>query len=184
MKPSHLPRASQPARYSGTPALLLSGKAVGGVLSLAYISIAARSLGPTEMGYLVLAHAYLLVIVGIARFQSWQAIIRFGAPLLAIDDARDFKTLIRFTAKIDFASAVFVIVISTSFAGLVGKLMNWPPDADALYLCLLCCGAIPHGGDAVRRFTLVRPIQNARLATRLDARHSIHRRFDLVGHRR
>lgn len=108
---------------------LLSGKAIGGVLSLAYLSIAARSLGPTEMGYLVLAHAYVLVIVGIARFQSWQSIIRFGAPLIATDNARDFKTLIRFTAKIDLASAVFVIVISTAFAGLVGELMNWPQSA-------------------------------------------------------
>ncbi len=119
---------------------LLGGKAVGGVLSLAYLAIAARSLGATEMGYLVLAHAYVMVIIGIARFQSWQAIIRFGAPLLAINDERNFKTLVRFSTKIDIASAVFAIVISVGFAGLVGKLMDWPRDVMP-YIYVYCFAA-------------------------------------------
>ena len=56
---------------------LVSGKGVAGILSLGYLAIAARSLGPADMGMLVLAHAYAMTIAGVARFQSWQAVIHF-----------------------------------------------------------------------------------------------------------
>lgn len=120
---------------------LISGKAVGGVLSLAYLAIAARSLGPTEMGYLVLAHAYVMIISRIARFQSWQAVIRFGAPQIAADNIDAFKTLIRFTVKLDLLSAVVAVLIATGFANLVGGLMDWP--AEAMPFIYAYCWAAP-----------------------------------------
>lgn len=120
---------------------LISGKAVGGVLSLAYLAIAARSLGPTEMGYLVLAHAYVMIVSRVARFQSWQAVIRFGAPQIAAANTDAFKTLIRFTVKLDLLSAVIAVVIAVGFAGLVGKLMNWPDQA--MPYILAYCWAAP-----------------------------------------
>lgn len=120
---------------------LISGKAFGGVLSLAYLAIAARSLGPTQMGYLVLAHAYVLLMVGIARFQSWQAIIRFGAPMIETGDTGAFKTLVRFTTKIDLLSAVFSIGVALIFIRPVARLMEWPEEA--MGLIYVYCFASP-----------------------------------------
>lgn len=108
---------------------LASGKVIAAVLSLAYLAIVARSLGPDGMGYLVLAHAYVLIIGQIARFQSWQAIIRYGEPLLAEGKTGVFKSLVRFTTKLDVLSAVLAVGISLALLPYVAKLMGWPPDA-------------------------------------------------------
>ncbi len=120
---------------------LISGKAIGGVLSLAYLAIAARSLGPAEMGFLVLAHAYATVIAGIARFQSWQAVIRFGAPMIAAGEPAKFKTLIRFTVKLDLLSAAFSVAVALVFVGPVAKWLEWP--AEAMPWVYAYCVAVP-----------------------------------------
>ena len=80
--------------------MLISGKAAAAVLSLAYLAIASRTLGPEGLGYLVLAHTYVQTVAYITRFQSWQAIVRFGAPLINDDHSTIFKTLLRFTIKL------------------------------------------------------------------------------------
>ncbi|MEO0410887.1 MAG: hypothetical protein AAF221_03475 [Pseudomonadota bacterium] len=108
---------------------LASGKVVAAVLSLAYLAIVARALGPAGMGYLVLAHAYVLIIAQIARFQSWQAIIRFGDPLLARGKLAAFKGLVRFTAKLDLLSCVLAVAIALALLNPVAQLMDWPDEA-------------------------------------------------------
>lgn len=107
----------------------MSGKALGGVLSLAYIAIAARSLGPIEMGFLVLAHAYAMVVAGVARFQSWQAVIRFGAPMIEAGDTARFKSLIRYTVRLDLLSALFSVAAALLLVGPVARQMEWPIEA-------------------------------------------------------
>ena len=42
---------------------LLGGKAGAGLLSLAYLAVAARALGPADYGVLILVHAYVLTVV-------------------------------------------------------------------------------------------------------------------------
>ncbi len=111
---------------------LLSGKAAGGVLSLAYLAIAARGLGPEGMGALVLAHAYALVIAGLARFQSWQAVIRFGAPMLRSGDEARFKDLLRYTIRLDIVSAFASIVIALAAAPFAARAFGWPDEVRGL----------------------------------------------------
>ncbi|MEM8772575.1 MAG: oligosaccharide flippase family protein [Pseudomonadota bacterium] len=140
---------------------LIGGKAVGGLLSLAYLGIAARSLGPEQMGYLVLAHAYVLLIARVARFQSWQAVIRFGTPLIANGDETTFRTLIRFTVKLDLLSAVGSVFIAVGFLGIVANLMGWPAEARShiLAYCLatpFLIAATPTGVlQLFNRFTIL-----------------------------
>ena len=121
--------------------MLISGKAAAAVLSLAYLAIASRTLGPEGLGYLVLAHAYVQTVAYITRFQSWQAIVRFGAPLISNDQSTIFKTLLRFTIKLDLLSGVLAIAVALGLASLVGGLMNWPDEA--MSLVYLYCLATP-----------------------------------------
>ncbi|MEQ1929601.1 MAG: lipopolysaccharide biosynthesis protein [Parvularculaceae bacterium] len=124
------PTARQSAnRILKNAGALMSGKALGGVLSLAYLAIAARSLGPTEMGFLVLAHAYAMVVAGVARFQSWQAVIRFGAPMIETGDLPAFKSLLRYTVRLDLLSAALSVAVALLFVGPVAQQLDWPPAA-------------------------------------------------------
>ena len=76
------------ARVARNAGYLVSGKGVGGLLQLASMGVAGRALGPEAFGVLVLVHTYALTASGVAKFQSWQAIIQYGAPHLHSGDRR------------------------------------------------------------------------------------------------
>lgn len=120
---------------------LLSGKGAAGLLSLAYLAIAARSLGPHDMGVLVLAHAYAMTIAGIARFQSWQAVIRFGAPMIPVENGDAFRHLIRYTARIDALSAFIGVVLALAAAPFAARWFHW--SEDVLQLVFVYAIAVP-----------------------------------------
>ena len=109
-------------------AALVTGKAAAGVLSLVYLAVAARSLGPEGVGALVLVHAFALIVAGVARFQSWQAVIRFGAPMLAADDTGRLKDLLRYTIRLDLISGVVAVVLAVLLAPLVARLLGWSDE--------------------------------------------------------
>ncbi|WDI30223.1 lipopolysaccharide biosynthesis protein [Hyphococcus flavus] len=111
---------------------LLSGKALGGILSLAYLAIAARGLGPEGMGALVLAHAYAMVIAGVARFQSWQAVIRFGAPMVRDGDDQRFRGLLRYTIRLDLISGVVSVIAALAIAPFAARAFGWSEDIRGL----------------------------------------------------
>lgn len=126
-------RAEGPvARIMRNARALLSGKAAGGVLSLAYLAIAARGLGPEGMGALILAHAYALVIAGVARFQSWQAVIRFGAPMVRDGDEARFKDLLRYTIRLDLLSGVVSVAAALAIAPFAARAFGWSDDIRGL----------------------------------------------------
>ena len=120
---------------------LIGGKGFAGVLSLIYLGLAARALGPSDMGVLVLAQAFAMTVVGIARFQSWQAIIRFGAPLVAKNEVEAFRALARFTIRLDVASAVIATAVGLIAAPYVARKLGW--SGDVLRLVQVYAFAIP-----------------------------------------
>jgi len=58
---------------------LLGGRGFNAVLSLVYLAIAARTLGTTGFGHFALIVALGQAITGLANFQTWQFIVRWGA---------------------------------------------------------------------------------------------------------
>lgn len=108
--------------------LLLSGKAVTGLLNLAAFGIAMHSLGAAQMGVLVLVHSFAQAAASFAKFQSWQAVLRFGAGRQAPSQRREFQALLRFTAGLDLASAVVGSLVAAAAAWWLGPSLGWPPD--------------------------------------------------------
>ncbi len=129
------------ARIFRNAGSLVTGKGAAGVLSLGYLAIAARSLGPHDMGVLVLVHAYAMTVSGIARFQSWQAVIRFGAPMIAAEDAPRFRSLLRFTARLDALSAAIGVALALIAAPIAAQWFDW--EADVLRLVFVYAIAVP-----------------------------------------
>ncbi|MDZ7628300.1 MAG: oligosaccharide flippase family protein [Parvularculaceae bacterium] len=129
------------ARIFKNAGALVSAKGLAGAMSLAYLAIAARALGPDGMGALVLAHAYAMTVAGIARFQSWQAVIRFGAPMLAKDDRPAFKALARFTIRIDLLSALLGVALALLAAPFAARAFGWSDDV--VRLVYLYAFAVP-----------------------------------------
>jgi len=107
---------------------LLAGSAGASLLALATNVLAARRLGPSDFGYLVLLSTYTFsIIFGLVSFQSSQAIIHYGARALVGDRQEDFKSLIKFGFILDVSSAVIGAVIGAASVYFYGRWKNLDP---------------------------------------------------------
>lgn len=108
--------------------VLLGGKAVNAVAGLAGLAIAARALGLEQFGILVLIHTFTQTVGEIAKFQSWQAVIRYGTPAMSEGRISDFQRLLRFTMHLDGWSAVAGTLLSVLVAWALGPSFGWPSE--------------------------------------------------------
>ena len=58
---------------------LLGGRGLNAVLSLVYLALATRTLGLDGFGYFAIIVALGQTVTGIANFQTWQFVVRWGA---------------------------------------------------------------------------------------------------------
>ncbi len=66
-------------RLFGNIGWLLGGRGVNALLSLVYLALATRALGTVGFGHFALIVALGQAITGLANFQTWQFIVRWGA---------------------------------------------------------------------------------------------------------
>lgn len=116
------------ARLIRNASVLLAGKSLNGVISLAYTALAARALGIEGLGLLVLVHAYAQAVGELAKFQSWQAVLRYGAVALRTNDTAHVARIIRATARLDLISAAVGVTLGATAAWLAGSWLGWPED--------------------------------------------------------
>lgn len=102
---------------------LLGGRGVNAVLSLVYLALATRTLGIQAFGYFALIVALGQTVVGLANFQTWQFVVRWGSG----DDGPGEAT--GFAIALDFLS----VLLGTVLAGvLVWSTKHWLPLPEEL----------------------------------------------------
>ena len=85
---------------------LVSGKLAGALFSLGAFACAGRGLTPAVFGLLMIVHAYAHTAGGLAKFQTWQFIVREATPALHRGDRARAADVIRFAFGLDIASGV------------------------------------------------------------------------------
>lgn len=128
------------ARVFLNAGILVGGKGVSGLLSLAYIALAVRTLGVETFGILLLVHTYAQAVGGITKFQSWQAILRYGTPALQNGRTGEFQSLIKFTGLLDIASGIGGALLAALGCGFAAPLLGWP--AEIVPMAMLYCASI------------------------------------------
>lgn len=113
------------ARLFRNAAVLLTGSLGASVLGLASLALTARALGVEQFGVLVLITTYVLVIDHLLNFQSWQAVIKYGASALQQSRDDDFKSLIKFGFVLDGSTALVGAILAASLAWLLGRWQGW-----------------------------------------------------------
>ncbi|MGQ3048565.1 MAG: lipopolysaccharide biosynthesis protein [Niveispirillum sp.] len=121
-------------RIFGGLGLVLGGKAGAGLISLAYLVIATRALGPHDYGVLVLIHTYVTTVCGIVEFPAWQAVVRYGAEAQRAGDRHRLSRLLRFGARVELLGGLAAILAAALCAPLVGPHLGWPETAMVLAL--------------------------------------------------
>lgn len=115
---------------------LLGGRGINAVLSLVYLALATRSLGLENFGYFAAIVALGQAVTGIANFQTWQFIVRWGANG---DEASEenLRDATGFAIALDLISVVMGTVIA---AFVMWTAHFWLPlPSDLLWLTFGYC---------------------------------------------
>ena len=110
-------------RLFGNIGWLLGGRGVNAVLSLVYLALATRTLGLDGFGYFALVVALGQTVTGLANFQTWQFVVRWGSGKDGPGEATGFAI------ALDMMSVALGAVLA---AGLVWSAQFWLPLTDDL----------------------------------------------------
>lgn len=116
-------------RLFGNAALLIGGRSMNGVLNLAAMSLIVRAVGLETFGALVLVHSFASAVADVSKFQSWQAVLRYGTPALEAGRLVDFRRLIKLTVLLDLASTAVGIAGAVIAVPFLAERFGWPADA-------------------------------------------------------
>ncbi len=115
-------------RLLGNASLLVGGRSLNAVFNLTAMTLIVRSVGLETFGSLVLVHAFASTIGDLAKFQSWQAVLRYGTPALESGRIPDFRRLVKLTVLLDLGSALVGIAAAIVVAPLLAPRLGWAPE--------------------------------------------------------
>ncbi|HET7576877.1 MAG TPA: lipopolysaccharide biosynthesis protein [Sphingomicrobium sp.] len=124
---------------------LAASRIVAAIAGLATVSLAAHGLGLMLFGALILITSYAKAVSGIAKFQSWQLIVRYGGRALQ-GELDDFKASTGFAFTLDALSGVGGMLVAVAILPFIAPWVGIEPDQ--LWLAMLYCTLLPTMGAA------------------------------------
>jgi O-antigen/teichoic acid export membrane protein len=141
--------------------LLGLSKGAAAVASLAVLALAARDLGPTGVGFLLLVHSYAMAASSLTHFQSWQVIVRYGSRPLEEGDPKPFRRAVSFALGLDLMTGIGGMLLAMALLPFLAGWFGIPDELrnPALLYCLLiptmASGAANGVLRALDRFDLI-----------------------------
>ena len=117
-----------------------ASRVVAAIAQLVALSLAAHSLGLLLFGTLILIDSYARAVSGIAKFQSWQLIVRYGGRAL-MGEHDDFKASTGFAFALDVVSGIGGMIVGAALLPLIAHWIGIPRDH--LWLAIFYCTLIP-----------------------------------------
>ena len=105
--------------------ILVTGTLITAAIDLVSLALAARALGPAVFGVLVIAQTYTRFIDQFLNFQSWQALIKYGADSLTAGRDSDFRSLIKLGVLLDAFGSIVGALVAFSVVVFAGQLFDW-----------------------------------------------------------
>lgn len=121
--------ASTVRRIYGNLGKLIGGKAGAALISVAYMLIAVRVLGPRDYGVLILVHTFALTVGTIVEFPGWHAVVRYGAQAGQAGDEGRLLRLLRFAGLIEGAGGFCSVLAAALLAPVLGPRLGWSQTA-------------------------------------------------------
>ena len=116
-------------------------KGIAALCGVATLAFAGRGLGVILFGTLILITSYVKAVSGIAKFQSWQLIVRYGGHGIAHGDPEHFKVATGFAFALDMVSGIGGLIVG---AALLPFIATWVGiDRQYLWLAMLYCTLLP-----------------------------------------
>jgi len=125
---------------------LALSRGIAAIAGIATAAMAARGLGLLLFGMLILITSYTRAASGIAKFQSWQLIVRYGGQGLAAGNPEQFKSSTGFAAALDVVSGIVGMIGAVLLLPLLAPLVGI--DHQYLWLTMAYCTLLPTMGAA------------------------------------
>lgn len=121
-------------------------RGVAAACSLATLAFAGRGLGLMMFGMLILIISYAKAVSGIAKFQSWQLIVRYGGSGLATGNPEQLKSSTGFAASLDLLSGILGMLAAVVLLPLIAPLVGI--ERQYWWLAMAYCALLPTMGAA------------------------------------
>jgi O-antigen/teichoic acid export membrane protein len=117
---------------------LLGSRGVNAAFSLVYLALATRVLGLDDFGRFALVIVLAQGVAGLASFNTWQAVVRWGA------EEGNATTAAGFALALDLTSLAFGSLLALAAAWTAPYWLPLPPDLRPLIfaMCMACLLAI------------------------------------------
>jgi O-antigen/teichoic acid export membrane protein len=119
---------------------LAASRIVAAVAGIATVSFAAHALGLLLFGALILIDSYARAVSGIAKFQSWQLIVRYGSRAL-LGEHEDFKASTGFAFGLDVISGIGGMIVAVAVLPFAARWVGI--EQSQLWLAMLYCTLLP-----------------------------------------
>jgi O-antigen/teichoic acid export membrane protein len=116
-------------------------KGVAAICGVATLAFAGRGLGVLMFGTLILITSYVKAVSGIAKFQSWQLIVRYGGHGVAHGDPEHFKVATGFAFALDMLSGIAGLLVGAALLPFIGGWVGI--NHQYLWLGMLYCSVLP-----------------------------------------
>ena len=106
-------------------AYLFSANALVAVIGLGTVAVMARALGPSGLGAIALAEAFVRLVDQLIRLEPWQAVIRYGA--LALENGREveFRRLVKFSTLFDIIGGCLAAIVAMASCILISSWLGF-----------------------------------------------------------
>jgi O-antigen/teichoic acid export membrane protein len=118
-----------------------ASKVIAALCGLATLAFAGRGLGVILFGTLILISSYVRAVSGIAKFQSWQLIVRYGGHGIAHGDPEHFKVATGFAFALDVVSGIGGLVVGAALLPFIATWVGITPQY--LWLAMFYCTLLP-----------------------------------------
>ena len=149
---------------------LLGGRGASSVLTLGATILTARALGDVNFGILISIHTFLMLMKGLTKLSSFNAIIRFGIPEHEAGNISRLGQLIRSTFVLNVSAALLGTVIALIAIPFIGPYLHWDSQATGMamiYILLLATGITSSSSGVLRLFDRFDILVKADLIDRL-----------------
>jgi len=118
-----------------------ASRIVAAIAAVATLAFTGRGLGVTLFGLLILIHSYAQAASSLAKFQSWQVIVRYGGQGLAAGRPEDFKVATGFAFGLDIVSGIVGMLLAMAVLPLIGGWFGIP--GQYITFAIIYCTVIP-----------------------------------------
>ena len=108
--------------------VLLGGKFLAALTSIAYIPLATHSLGATLFGVLVLVNGYTRAVAAALTFQVRLALVRHATLCLHEKSHDKLRKLLGFMLLIELGFGIFAISIAALLVPFAAEQFSWPAE--------------------------------------------------------